>query len=122
MDVSRRLAERSTTSAPDEWNAALIGWGSARADLPAIAVMRKTLPDWAPTGTAGHFLKYADEQTVVAVAAVDRALSSLDRSSLRLSDWTIIGAPRYPGRIAGVSTLSRFSRDGGPAISPHVIP
>src|SRR6187399_2186108 len=53
-------------------SASLLGWGTARADLAAIAAMRKKLPTWAPPDTPGHFLKYADEQTVLAVAALDR--------------------------------------------------
>ena len=58
----------------DEPVCSLIGWGTARADLAAIAAMRKTLPAWAPKDTPGHFLKHADEQTVLAVAAVDQAI------------------------------------------------
>ena len=100
----------------------LIGWGTARADLSTIAGMRKKLPAWAPADTPGHFLKYSDEQTVLAVAAVDQAISSAGIDAQQLRDWSIIAAPRFIGRIAGVATLARFDRGGGPAISPHVIP
>lgn len=102
--------------------ASLLGWGTARADFAAIAGMRKKLPAWAPADTPGHFLKYSDEQTVLAVAAVDQAISSAGIDANRLQDWSIIAAPRFIGRIAGVATLARFDRGGGPAISPHVIP
>jgi hypothetical protein len=84
--------------------------------------MRKKLPTWAPTDTPGHFLKYSDEQTVLAVAAVDQAISSAELDIKQFQDWSIIAAPRFIGRIAGVGTLARFDRGGGPAISPHVIP
>jgi hypothetical protein len=102
--------------------ASLIGWGTARADLATIAGMRKKLPAWTPTDTPGHFLKYSDEQTVLAVAAVDQAISSADLDVKQFQNWSIIAAPRFIGRIAGVGTLARFDRGGGPAISPHVIP
>ncbi len=103
-------------------SAALVGFGTARADLPAIAAMRKKLPAWAPPDTPGHFLKYSDQQTVLAVAAVDQAISSAELDPQQLQNWSIIAAPRFIGRIAGVETLERFGRGGGPAISPHVIP
>jgi hypothetical protein len=83
--------------------------------------MRKRLPDWAPADTSGHFLKYADEQSVVAVAAVDQARKSLEVPTEQ-KDWAIIAAPRFIGRLGGVSILERFCRGGGPAISPHTIP
>jgi hypothetical protein len=108
--------------AETELSAALLGWGTARADLTAIPAMRKSLPAWAPVGTPGHFLKHADEQTVLAVAAVDQAISSTGLSADDFRDWAIIAAPRYIGRLAGTMTLNRFTRGGGPAISPHVIP
>ena len=97
-------------------------WGTARADLAQIAVMRKTPPRWAPEGTPGHFLKHADEQTVVAVSAVDRAIQVHGLNAAELRDWTIIAAPRFIGRLGGAVTLARFAKGGGPAISPHVIP
>src|SRR4029078_7266493 len=34
----------------------------------------------------------------------------------------ILAAPRFIGRIAGTTTLARYSKGGGPAISPHLIP
>jgi hypothetical protein len=97
-------------------------WGTARADLPQIAAMRKTPPAWSPEGTPGHFLKHADEQTVVAVAAVDRAIQAQRLQVSELRDWAVVAAPRFIGRLGGTTTLTKFSRGGGPAISPHVIP
>ncbi len=100
----------------------LAAWGTARADLNAIAALRKSLPAWAPKDTAGHFLKHADEQTVLAARALDHAIQS---SSCPVSDycqWAIVAAPRFIGRMAGGVTLSRYARGGGPAISPHLIP
>jgi hypothetical protein len=100
----------------------LSAWGTARADLAEAATLRKQLPPWAPDGAPGHFLKHADEQTIVAVTAVDRAIRGHGLDVRELRDWSIVAAPRFIGRLAGVATLLRFSRGGGPAISPHVIP
>src|SRR5205814_8177737 len=65
----------------------LCGFGTARADLAAIAAMRKSLPAWAPKDTAGHFLKHADEQTVLAVAALDNAIQSSGPAPENYRDW-----------------------------------
>ena len=100
----------------------LAGWGTARADLTSIAAMRKSLPEWSPKDTPGHFLKHADEQTVLAVAAMDQAISSSGRQASDFADWAIIAAPRFIGRLSGTGTLARFCKGGGPAISPHLIP
>ena len=54
----------------------LTAWGTAKANQAEAAAMRKELPPWVPEGTPGHFLKHADEQTVVAVAALDAAICS----------------------------------------------
>jgi hypothetical protein len=100
----------------------ICSFGSAHADLSAISGMRKRLPDWVAEGTPGHFLKHSDEQTVVAVAAIDRAIQSQRLNVQEQRDWAIIAAPRFVGRLAGAATLERFARGGGPAISPHLIP
>jgi hypothetical protein len=97
-------------------------WGTARAELSAIAALRKNLPVWAPKDTPGHFLKHADEQTVLAVAALDNAVQAAGRPISDYRRWVIIAAPRFIGRIAGGATLNRYCRGGGPAISPHLIP
>jgi len=96
--------------------------GAAQANLEAIGPLRKRLPAWVPPETAGHFLKYADEQTVVAVAALDQAITAGELPREQLAHWSVIAAPRCIGRLAGWTTLDRFARGGGPAISPHVIP
>jgi hypothetical protein len=80
------------------------------------------MPSWVPEKTAGHFLKYADEQTVAAVSAVDRAIQA-ERIELRLQrDWPIIAAPRFQGRIAGPNVTSGYDRRGPQSVSPQVIP
>lgn len=103
-------------------SATVRAWGTARIDLAAIQPLRKSLPPWAPLGTAGHFLKYADEQTIVAIGAVDRAIQSFGFDLAQHRDWAIIAAPRFLGRAVGPSVLDRYAKGGPQAVSPHVIP
>lgn len=107
---------------PEELTLHLASWGTAEADLAGLQPLRKALPAWVPEGTPGHFLKHADEQTVVAVSALDRAVAALGGSAERFADWSIIAAPQCLGRIAGASSLERFTKGGAPGISPHLIP
>lgn len=68
-----------------------------------------------------RFLRYADEQSVVGLAAVLRAVDDhLDDPAL--DDWGVLAAPRFPGRAVGAAAFARFLRGGGPSISPHIIP
>jgi hypothetical protein len=106
----------------DEATLHLAGWGTAEADLASLQPLRKALPAWAPAGTPGHFFKHADEQAVVAAAALDRAIGSLGCTPQRFADWSIIAAPQCLGRIAGAGSLERFTKGGAPGISPHLIP
>jgi hypothetical protein len=109
-------------SASRSFSASIRAWGAVRLALPAIAPLRKKLPAWVPQGTAGHFLKYADEQTVAAVAAVDGAIQSHSIDLSRQRDWAIIAAPRFLGRVAGPSVINGYTRGGPQAVSPQVIP
>jgi hypothetical protein len=67
-------------------------------------------------------LKQADEQTVVAVAAVHRAVHShgLDAASCR--DWAVLAAPHYMGRSAMAAGLQRYHHEGAWGASPHLPP
>jgi hypothetical protein len=119
-DIRRYDGPHTAASCP-ALTVGLLAWGTAQADLPAIAALRKNLPAWASPNTAGHFLKHADEQTVVAVQAVDRAMREQHLNARDQHDWPIIAAPRFPGRLAGVDAVARFTKGGGPALSPQLL-
>jgi hypothetical protein len=107
---------------PLSFSAAVGAWGAVRLGLPQIAPLRKKIPAWAPQGTAGHFLKYADEQTVAAVAAVDRAIESFGADFALKQNWPIIAAPRFLGRVAGPAVIHGYDTGGPQSVSPHIIP
>ena len=65
---------RSTPSHSTELEMAIAGWGYSRLRPAEIAPLRRHLPRWAVEGTSGHFFKYADEQTILAVQALDHAI------------------------------------------------
>ncbi|WP_425618974.1 hypothetical protein NA78x_002699 [Anatilimnocola sp. NA78] len=98
------------------------GWGYARFSLAEITGLRRKIPAWAVTGTPGHFFKYADEQTILAVQALDHLLERQGDDLGDRSRFAVIAAPQFLGRISSVNTFSRFQRSGAPSVSPHIIP
>ena len=67
-------------------------------------------------------LKNSDDQTVVGVAAVLQAISSGGLSSTRFSEWGVLAAPRFIGRVTMVTLLRRFAAEGAWGVAPQLIP
>jgi hypothetical protein len=65
-------------------------------------------------------LKHADEQTIVSLAAVLRALPSLRGTDF--TNWGVLAAPRFIGRQMFVVCLQKFCEEGAWGVSPHLIP
>jgi hypothetical protein len=70
----------------------------------------------------GSFLKHADEQTVVGLAAVLQAIHSSELRSASFGDWGIVAAPCFLGRSLLAAALHRFAVEGAWGMSPHFIP
>jgi hypothetical protein len=67
----------------------------------------------------GRILRHADEQTVLALAAVRRAaVDSLGP----FADWGVIVAPRWQGRAGTATFVERFHAIGVRGVGPHAIP
>ena len=117
MSLRRTIADRS----PAPLEGGVVAYGvveAAPAELPALRdrpgpASGREIPQ--------RFLRYADEQAVVGLAAVLRAMQSPQLKDARFDDWGTIAASRFPGRIIGAGAFTKF-REGGPAaISPHII-
>jgi hypothetical protein len=68
------------------------------------------------------FLKQSDEQTVVGLAAVYRALAAPGVEPAGLAAWGIVAAPRFIGWTTLTAALQRFAEEGAWGTSPHLIP
>jgi hypothetical protein len=101
-------------------------------DLAAAAVIRAApaeLPALRqkPGRVAGEplpttFLKHSDEQTVVGLSAVLRAIEDHGLTRHDFRDWGVVAVPRFFGRGAFAIALERFRAEGAWGISPHLIP
>jgi hypothetical protein len=101
--------------------AAVVAAGSAAVPLGQFASLRKEPPAFGGVELSGHFLKHADEQTIVALRAIGRALERHDLDPRQMTNWGIVAAPRYIGRLAGAAILDRFARQGGSGVPPHAV-
>ncbi len=67
-------------------------------------------------------LRYADEQTIVATAAVFSAIQAMGSHPDQFKDWGVVVASRYLGRANLAVALRSFAADGVWGTSPHLIP
>jgi hypothetical protein len=65
-------------------------------------------------------LRHADEQSVLALAAVLRAAAGQDVGPF--ADWGVIVAPRWQGRFGTGATVAKFHAAGVRGVGPHAIP
>jgi hypothetical protein len=98
------------------------GCGVVRAGPEAVAALRQD-PGAVPGGPLPpSLLRHADEQTVVALAAVLRAVAEHNLTGTRFPDWGVLAAPRFLGRVASAVALHQFRTEGAWGVSPHLIP
>ena len=71
-----------------------------------------------PTG----LLKHSDDQTVAGTAAVLEAIASSGLTSTRFTEWGVLAAPRFIGRVSMVTLLKRFAAEGAWGVAPQLIP
>jgi hypothetical protein len=104
-----------------EISAAIVAAGSAAARLSECAAFRKTAPAFPGVDLPGHFFKHADEQTIVALRAVEQAAERYGIDTRELTGWGLVAAPRYIGRLTGANVLYKFPRGGTTSVSPHIV-
>jgi hypothetical protein len=89
----------------------------------AAADAARTMPG--PAGSKPVPLKHvknADEQTIAGLAALFGAIHRRGWQEHTFSDWGVVGAPRYLGRMAVAFTTNKYLADPAWSVSPHIIP
>jgi len=100
----------------------VLAQGSVRAAPDELQVLRKHPGPHPAAPLPASFLKHADDQTVVGVAAVLQAIANGGLGSECFTEWGVVAAPRYFGRVAMINALQRFCAEGAWGMSPHLIP
>jgi hypothetical protein len=101
---------------------AVIAHGSVQVTEDMLGKVRHNPGPPAGQALPPSFLKHADEQTVVAMAAVLQAIHSSQLAAIDFTNWGVLAAPRYLGRLTTIQALQRFAAEGAWGISPHLIP
>jgi hypothetical protein len=96
--------------------------GVAEAPLAAVAGLRRGLGPPGKPPFPATFLKASEEQTILAVAAVARAVADFGLQGMPLTDWAVIGAPRSLGRLAAAEAMHKFAGGGALKVSPFIVP
>jgi hypothetical protein len=99
----------------------IAGWGVVRIPWAEIPLRRKAPGPSGSLKPASH-LKLADEQTVVACAAVIDACARQGWSPESFTDWGVLAAPTYIGRARLAPSFRRFQKSGARGVSPLIIP
>lgn len=97
-------------------------YAAVEAPLAAVPALREQPASPMARAIPPRFLRYADEQTVVGLAAVLRAIDSDPMRHVCFDDWGVLAAPRFPGRVVGAAIFSKFLQNSQTAVSPHMIP
>ena len=101
---------------------ALAAYGLKEAGTQAITDLRRSSWSVLNKPFPSSFLKHADEQTVVGLAAVLQAIEQHSLAEEDFTNWGILAAPRFFGRAALAISLQRFALEGAWGVSPHVVP
>ena len=83
------------------------------ADFPALRHSLATTYDLSPS-----LLKQCDDQTVAALAALDRA----GGRRIGTDSWGMVACPCRPGRRRLTEVIAKYRADGPWSVTPHFIP
>jgi hypothetical protein len=100
----------------------LAGHAALRVQPDQLAALRKNPGLPADRTLSAGFLKNSDDQTVLALTAVGRAMISLGRLTACYQEWGVVAAPNLISRLGTLQSLLAFRKDGAWGISPHLIP
>lgn len=100
----------------------IVAHGVARAAFDDVAPLRKAPGPPGSPRVSPALLKHADEQTVLGLAAVLRAMTDFGLADRSFAAWGVLAAPRYLGRVQGAAHVDRYRRQGASTVSPLIIP
>jgi hypothetical protein len=96
--------------------------GRVRVPVEALPELRRRPGPVPAAGLPATFLKNADEQTVLGLAAVYQGIHDVGLDAADFGAWGVIAAPHKIGRSAMAQALPRYSEEGAWGMSPHLIP
>jgi len=116
------LDSNPSGTSPESVECGIRAFGVIQAPPATISALRKNPAPAGDPATMITFLKYADDQTVVSLAAVLRAIHNSGLDQQTFTDWGVVAAPSFLGRETVAAAFKRFRRQGALGVSPLLIP
>jgi hypothetical protein len=111
----------SSVSGPES-ACGIAGHAVCEARLSEIAALRDAaVPPGVPT-LPPRFLRHCDEQTVVGMHAVLRAIAALPQAGDGLAGDAVVAASCQAGRIMAAKSLALLKTGGAVTVSTHIVP
>lgn len=101
--------------------APLVGYAAVHAAGGDIVELRKNPEPSDIVNLPSAFRRHADEQTVLALTAVTRAIHRFGLEDQDFTAWGVTGAPQFLGRVVSAGALTKYMHLGPRAISPHIM-
>ena len=116
------IASPSSAGAGPDSACGIVGHAACAARLSEIAALRDAAgPPGAPALPA-RFLRHCDEQTVVGIHAVLRAIAALPHAGRVVGDDAVVAASCQAGRIMAAKSLALLKTGGAVTVSTHIVP
>jgi hypothetical protein len=100
----------------------LRAFGVVEATAPSLAALRKQPGPAGSLPMPANLLNHAEDQTVAAMAAVLNAIDSGGLHREPFTDWAVVAAACFAGRVPMAAYLDKFRRLGPLSVSPTIIP
>jgi hypothetical protein len=100
----------------------LLAYAAVRVAPEGVPTLRHKPGPGAGERLPASWLKHADEQTVVGLAAVLQAIDRHRLAATPFTDWGVLGGTRFLGRVTMAAAMHRFAAEGAWGLSPHLIP
>jgi hypothetical protein len=100
----------------------VVACAAMRGDAETIAQWRKQPVVIGAEKMPISFLKHSEDQTILALKTVLRAIELQGCSNWSFADWGVIAAPNLFGRVSIAQTIQRYQQEGAWGVSPHLIP
>jgi len=120
--MSASASSAASRAMDDGFECTVAAYATVDAPLESIPALRENPGSASSPPLPPRFLRYADEQTVVGLVAVLRAMALAPMRGTDFTHWGVLAAPRFQGRLSGAATLKKFAQLGPAAVSPHAIP
>lgn len=110
------------SSASPDSACGIVGHAACAARLSEIAALRDAAGPAGAPALPPRFLRHCDEQTVVGIHAVLRAVAALPSAGDGVGGDAVVAASCQAGRIMAAKSLTLLKTGGAVTVSTHIVP